>query len=57
MQYSAIIIMGDLNMDKLKVNEREAKLLRDIEEAFELKYLITEPTRITESKHHRRSWT
>ena len=49
MQFSTVIIMGDLNMDKLKVNEREAKLLRDIEEVFELTGLVTEPTRITDT--------
>lgn len=37
-----IIIMGDLNMDKFKVNGREVKLLRDIEEVFELICLIIE---------------
>ena len=49
MQFSTVIIMGDLNMDKLKVNGREAKLLRDIEEVFELTCLVTEPTRITDT--------
>lgn len=49
MQFYTIIIMGDLNMDKLKVNGREAKLLRDIEEVFELTCLITEPTRNTDT--------
>lgn len=49
MQFSTIIIMGDLNMDKLKLNGREAKLLRNIEEVFELTCLITEPTRNTDT--------
>ena len=49
MQFSTVIIMRDLNMDKLKVNGREAKLLRDIEEVFELTCLVTEPTRITDT--------
>lgn len=48
-QCSTVIIMGDLNLDKLKVNERDAKLLKDLEEVFELTCLITEPTRITAS--------
>ena len=49
MQFSTVITMGDLNVDKLKVNGREAKLLRDIEEVFELTCLVTEPTRITDT--------
>lgn len=49
MQCSTVIIMGNLNLDKLKVNERDAKLRKDLEEVFELTCLITEPTRITAS--------
>ena len=44
MQCSTVIIMADLNLSKLKVNEREAKLLKDLEEVYELTCLITEPT-------------
>lgn len=43
-------------MDKFKVNEREVKLLRDIEEVFELKYLIIEFIWIMESKYYRCFW-
>ena len=48
-QCSTVIIMGDLNLDKVKINERDAKLLKDLEEVFELTCLITEQTRITAS--------
>ena len=42
-----IIITGDLNLDRLKPNEREGKLLTDLEEVFELTCLIDQATRVT----------
>ena len=39
--------MGDLNLDRLKPNCREVKLLCNIEDIFEFTCLIEEPTRIT----------
>ena len=42
-----VIVMGDLNMDRLKPNDREGKILKDLEEVNSLQCMITEPTRIT----------
>jgi hypothetical protein len=41
-----VIVMGDLNMDRLKPNDREGKILKDLEEVNNLQCMITEPTRI-----------
>lgn len=38
--------MGDLNLDKPKANEREGKLLTDMEEVHELTCLINQPTHV-----------
>ena len=42
-----IVITGDLNLDRLRPNEREGRLLIDLEEIFNLKCLINEATRVT----------
>ena len=44
-QRQSVIILEDLNLDRLKPNCREGKLLRDIEDIFEFTCLIEEPTR------------
>lgn len=41
--------MGDLNLDRMKPEKKEAKLLTDIEEVHDLMCLINEPTQITPS--------
>ena len=47
LQKHFIVVMGDLNLDRLKPEEREGKILVDLEESQGLECLITEPTRIT----------
>ena len=44
--------MGDLNLDRLKPNEREGKMLTDLEQVFDLTCLIDRATRVTTT-----SWT
>ena len=44
MECQTIIITGDLNLDRLKPEEQ---LLLDLEKIYDLKCLITEPTRVT----------
>ena len=46
-QRQSVITLGDLNLDKLKPNSTEGKILGDIEDIFQLKCLIEEATRIT----------
>ncbi|CAB4042704.1 Hypothetical predicted protein, partial [Paramuricea clavata] len=46
-QRESVIILGDLNLDRLKLNSREGKILQDIEDIFDFTCLIQEPTRIT----------
>ena len=46
-QRQAIIIMGDLNLDRLKPSDREGKMLIDLKEVHELTCLINQPTRVT----------
>ena len=41
------IITGDLNLDRLKPESREGKILADLEEVHGMQCLITKPTRIT----------
>lgn len=41
-----VILLGDLNLDRLKPNTKEGKLLLDMEEEQELECLINVPTRI-----------
>ena len=42
-----IVIAGDLNLDRLRPNEREGTLLIHLEEIFNLKCLINKATRVT----------
>ena len=46
-QKQSVVIVGDLNMDRLKPNHREGKILKDLEEVHDLQCMISEPTRIT----------
>ena len=41
--------MGDLNLDRLRPDQREGKILLDLEEIHGLKCLISEPTRVTQN--------
>ena len=47
MKCSTVIIIGDLNLDRLKPEEIEGRTLLNLEEVFGFKCLITEPTRVT----------
>ena len=49
MDCNAIVLTGDLNLDRLKPEQREGRLLLNLEEIYELECLITEPTRVTYS--------
>ena len=46
-QCQTIIIMGDLNLDRLKPSGREGKMLIDLEEVHELICWFNQPTRVT----------
>ena len=41
------IIVGDLNLDRLRLGRSEGKILRDLEEVNDLHFLINEPIRVT----------
>ena len=47
LQKQCVVILGDLNMDRLIPNRGEGKMLRDLEQVCNLTCLITEPTRVT----------
>ena len=47
LQKQGIVILGDLNMDRLKPGQGEEKMLRDLEEVYNLSCLITKPSRVT----------
>ena len=47
LQKQFIIITGDLNLDRLKPDLREGKILHDIEEIHGLTCMITKATRVT----------
>ena len=47
LQTQTIVVFGDLNMDRLNPDRGEGKILRDLEEVYNLSCLITEPTRVT----------
>ncbi|KAK3744231.1 hypothetical protein QZH41_004610 [Actinostola sp. cb2023] len=49
LQKQFLVIAGDLNMDRLRPNYREGKILCDLEDVLGLTCLIDKPTRITES--------
>ena len=46
-QKQFVIITEDLNLNRLKPDEREGKIQRDLEDIHELSCLINKPTRIT----------
>ena len=48
-QKQFVIITGDLNLNRLKTDEREGKIQRDLEDIHELSCLINKPTRITDT--------
>ena len=41
------IVTGDLNLDRLKPDSGEGRILADVEEVLGMHCLITKPTRIT----------
>ena len=41
------MIIGDLNLDRLRPDKVEGKLIRDLEETLGLECLINQPTRVT----------
>lgn len=45
-KHSTIVLLRDLNLDRLRPNEKEGKLLIDLEEIHQLICLITEATRV-----------
>ena len=45
----AIIITGDLNLDGRRTDQREGKILLDLEEVHDLRCLITQPTKMTKT--------
>lgn len=47
-QKQTVILMGDLNLNRLDINKREGKILMDLEESFDLECLINRPTKITD---------
>lgn len=47
LQKQTVILMGDLNLNRMDTNKREGKLLIDLEESFNLTCLINSSTRIT----------
>ena len=42
-----VIITGDLNLDRLRPDKREGKMLMDLEDAYDLTCFIDKPTRVT----------
>ena len=49
LQNQFIIIMGDLNLNKLRPEDKEGKILCDLEEVHGLECLIKEATRVTDN--------
>ena len=49
LQKQLVILLGDLNMDRLRPETREGKILKDLEDVHGLQCMITEPTRITQT--------
>ena len=45
----AMIIISNLNLDRLRPDRREGNILLDLEEVHDLQCLITKPTRITKT--------
>ena len=46
-QKQSVIILGYCNLDRLRLDPVEGKLLKDLEEVNNLQCTITEPTRVT----------
>lgn len=42
-----VIVVGDLNLDRLRPDKREGKMILDLEDVYSLTCLIDKPTRIT----------
>lgn len=47
LQKQTVVITGDLNLNRLRPQQKEGRILRDLEEIHNLTCMITEPTRIT----------
>ena len=47
LQKQTWILMGDLNLNRFDTNKRKGKILKDLEEGYDLGCLIISPTRIT----------
>ena len=48
-----VIIVGDVNLERLRLDRSEGKILKDLEEVNDLHYLINEPTRVTANSQTR----
>ena len=46
-QKQSVVILDDLNLDRLRLDRAKGKLLKDLEEVSNLQCMITEPTRVT----------
>ena len=49
MTNSTVVLTGDLNLNRMEIEQRQGKILRDLEEVFDMECLIKEPTRFTSS--------
>lgn len=49
LQKQFVIVTGDLNLDRLKSESREGKILKDLEDVHGLTCLIDKPTQVTET--------
>jgi len=47
-----VIIVGDLNLDRLRLDRSERKILRDLEKVNDLHCLKNEPTRVRQTRRH-----
>ena len=47
LQKEAVVLLDDLNMDRLRPNERKGKILKGLEDDNNLQCMITDATRIT----------
>ena len=52
-----VVITGDLNLDRLRPDKREGKLLLDLEDVHNFNCLINERVRVTTCLAHKRNWT
>ena len=51
-QSNNIVITGDLNLHRLWPYQRKGKIIRDFEDVHGLEFLVTKPTRITNTTDH-----